>query len=258
MKRKYFFFDIDGTLTSSKVHSMIPDSTREALRALKKQGHFIAIATGRPIYFAHDFAKDIQIANLVCNGGNDVYIDDACVYHEPFDRELALRVIDTCKEHKLSFCVSTENSRLRITDSDQFVADLKGQRFMGDVKVIPHFDFHQVAQVERIFIAVEKEVEDTIPLFQEHRSARYHDAYTIMEPDDKYIGILKMMEILRAPLEDVVVFGDGINDMKMFQQAPFSIAMGNGAPELQSLADYVTDTSDHDGIKKALEYFHWM
>ncbi|MCI9293571.1 MAG: HAD hydrolase family protein [Erysipelotrichaceae bacterium] len=41
----------------------------------------------------------------------------------------------------------------------------------------------------------------------------------------------------------------------MFQDAPFSIVMGNAIPELKAMADYVTTDSDDDGILKALEHF---
>lgn len=44
--KKYFFFDIDGTLTTP-LTADYPDSTREAIRRLQKAGHFVSLATGR-------------------------------------------------------------------------------------------------------------------------------------------------------------------------------------------------------------------
>lgn len=43
--RKYFFFDIDGTLTNSNPGGIILPSTFETLDKLRKNGHFVAIAT---------------------------------------------------------------------------------------------------------------------------------------------------------------------------------------------------------------------
>ena len=62
---------------------------------------------------------------------------------------------------------------------------------------------------------------------------RYHETYVVVEPDDKFHGIETMMRHWRGNLQDVVVFGDGLNDVKMFQQAAFSIAMGNAVAELK-------------------------
>ena len=48
MNRKYFFFDIDGTLAvGTPGDQYIPESTQYTLKQLEAEGHFIAIATGR-------------------------------------------------------------------------------------------------------------------------------------------------------------------------------------------------------------------
>ena len=48
-EKKYFFFDIDGTLTDNRTHKIVP-SAEKTLHALEKNGHFVAIATGRAHY----------------------------------------------------------------------------------------------------------------------------------------------------------------------------------------------------------------
>ena len=76
--------------------------------------------------------------------------------------------------------------------------------------------------------------------------------------DAKKDGILRMMEYLQAPIEDVVVFGDDTNDLVMFDPCWTSIAMGNGKDELKKKATYVTDTNVNDGIEKACRHFGWI
>ena len=66
------------------------------------------------------------------------------------------------------------------------------------------------------------------------------------------------MKLLHAPLEDVVVFGDGHNDYSMFQKAPMSIAMGNAIDKLKEIADFVTKDSNEDGIYYACRHFGWI
>ncbi|RHT59182.1 hypothetical protein DW766_00255 [Butyricicoccus sp. AM29-23AC] len=46
MRRKYFFFDIDGTLSTGLTTTM-PESAVKCLDLLRQAGHFTAIATGR-------------------------------------------------------------------------------------------------------------------------------------------------------------------------------------------------------------------
>ncbi len=54
MKRKYIFFDIDGTLTDLATGKIVP-SAQEAVNRLKAAGHFVSICTGRALYKAEAF-----------------------------------------------------------------------------------------------------------------------------------------------------------------------------------------------------------
>ena len=53
--------------------------------------------------------------------------------------------------------------------------------------------------------------------------------------------------------EEIITIGDNINDKKMIECAGLGIAMQNGAPDVQKIADYVTESNDNDGVAKALE-----
>ena len=44
MKKKYCFFDIDGTLTDRSTNQVIVPSALEALEKLEENGHFVASA----------------------------------------------------------------------------------------------------------------------------------------------------------------------------------------------------------------------
>ena len=50
-----------------------------------------------------------------------------------------------------------------------------------------------------------------------------------------------------------LVFGDGLNDLELFDYAGISIAMGKSAPELREKADYITKNLEENGIFYALE-----
>ena len=46
-----------------------------------------------------------------------------------------------------------------------------------------------------------------------------------------------------------------INDVAMFAQAGFSIAMGNSTAEVKAQADATTDTNERDGFAEAVHRF---
>lgn len=62
---------------------------------------------------------------------------------------------------------------------------------------------------------------------------RYNPEIVFVEPKEKQRGIRKVQELYHIPDEDIVVFGDGMNDLCMFGQGWLSIAMGNARDALQ-------------------------
>jgi hydroxymethylpyrimidine pyrophosphatase-like HAD family hydrolase len=56
-------------------------------------------------------------------------------------------------------------------------------------------------------------------------------------------------------MEEAMAFGDHFNDVEMLEGVGIGVAMGNAQPITKASADFVTDTNDHDGIKKALIHF---
>ena len=62
---------------------------------------------------------------------------------------------------------------------------------------------------------------------------RFHNSYFFVEPSDKASGIKKMMDMLKADYKDVIVFGDSTNDLSMFSDEWYNVAMGNAIDELK-------------------------
>ncbi|MFR1449439.1 MAG: HAD hydrolase family protein [Beduini sp.] len=60
-----------------------------------------------------------------------------------------------------------------------------------------------------------------------------------------------MVKLINGNLDEIIVFGDGLNDMKMFEQAPRSVAMKNGVEPLKQIATMVTEDIFEDGIQIA-------
>lgn len=65
-------------------------------------------------------------------------------------------------------------------------------------------------------------------------------------------AIKALCKRLQISLEEVIVFGDSLNDKSMFEVAGYSIAMGNASDELKNLADKVTLDNNSGGIPHAL------
>jgi hypothetical protein len=54
---------------------------------------------------------------------------------------------------------------------------------------------------------------------------------------------------------EIIAMGDNYNDVEMIQFAGMGVAMGNAPEDIKAKADYITDTNNNDGVRKALEKF---
>lgn len=64
---------------------------------------------------------------------------------------------------------------------------------------------------------------------------------------NKGLGLQKYCEANRIAREDVVAFGDLLNDAEMLQFAGLGLCMGNGHDDMKALADRVIGTNAEDG-----------
>ena len=260
MKRKYFFFDIDGTLTVNDpvTHvSTVPDSTRRTLEALKANGHFVSIATGRAHWMAMDIVKLVNIDNLVTDGGNGIVLNGRLVELLPLDPQKASALCTALEKDGRGIGVTLhDDNRLYFKNELYAKANPEFSTFM-DYIVDETLDFSK-EKIYKIFISITEDEEKNYPILRTMPHMRYHPNNLMIEPADKYSGITRVMKFLGGPMEDVVVFGDGWNDMDMFSKAPMSIAMGNAVEELKSIAAFVTRPVNEDGIEYACRHFGWI
>lgn len=257
MERKYFFFDIDGTLLVRKPNQeYIPDSTMEALRLLEANGHFVAIATGRSYAMAESVLKQFNLSNMVSDGGNGITINNRLLGIEPLDYQKCLNLIDECIAKDFIWAFSPDNATRRLAPDDRFYNRTKDS-YMKTVTE-PNLDPKNYPEIYKVYIACEQGEEQQLDALKELPWCRFHKEYLFVEPCDKSNGIKKIMKEFNADIKDVVVFGDEKNDLSMFLDDWFCIAMGNAVDELKEKANYITDDVDQDGIWKACKHFGWI
>ena len=241
MNRKFFFFDIDGTLAvGTPGRQYIPESTKKAIRMLKEQGHFVAIATGRSYAMAVDHMKELGFENMVSDGGNGITINNELITIKPLDYQKCLNLINECKEKNFIWAISPDNKTRRLAPDSRFY-DFTHDVYM-DTEVVEGLDPINYEQIYKVYVACFAPEEQKLETLKELPWCRFHKEYSFA-PDEYF---------------DAVVFGDEKNDLSMFRDEWTSIAMGNAIDELKEKATYVTTPCDQDGIYNACVHFGWI
>lgn len=89
--RKIVFFDIDGTIF--ELEKGTPDSTREALRLLKEQGHIPVLCTGRPMPSLFPEILDLGFPGIIGGAGSYIAYEGKVIRNMILDHELVKRTV---------------------------------------------------------------------------------------------------------------------------------------------------------------------
>lgn len=257
MNKKYFFFDIDGTLTNKQTGELI-ESAKTAIQKLQENGHFVCIATGRAYYKTKAFAHMAGIHHVVSNGGAALTINDEVIENRPLDHKKAVALCEEAKQKGFGVLVSTNDSIDVTMLDDCFINQVGYRQEPTRYFLKQNLTYQNIPEIYKIYLAISKDDEQCMTLLDTIGHIRFVDSYLTFQHDEKDKGIMRMIDRVGGQIEDVVVFGDDYNDLVMFKEEWTSIAMGNACDELKEKASFVTKRNVDDGILYACEYFGWI
>lgn len=253
MNKKMIFFDIDGTLLDENKEVLA--STRDALKTLKKNGHELAIATGRNLFLAQKVIEELDFNSyIVCNGAAGYYHHELVFENslDPVAYEELLQVADL-QGHQIVY-QSAELLRSRDEVSKKSIEEAMNSIDFG----VPDYDreFYQSNKLYQslIFYSELEKKHYEQGQFPKFRFVRWHDVGVDILPygGSKANTALKIAKMQGFSVEDTIAFGDGLNDLELLTMVGTGVAMGNAVELVKSQATYVTDNCNEDGIAKAL------
>ena len=254
-KIKIIFFDIDDTLRNSKT-GFIPSTIPTAFKQLRDKGILTGIATGRGIFGVVPEIKALKPDFFVTLNG--AYIEDKkgnVIYSNKIAKDKVEEYITWTKEVGIDYgLVGSHAAKLsRRTETisqaiDPIYPNLEVDR-----------DFYQNEDIYQMWTFEEQGDDLTLPdsLASTLRMVRWHEHSSDVVPisGSKAAGVAKVVDQLGLKPENVMVFGDGLNDLELFDYAGISVAMGISHDKIKEKADYITKTLEEDGIFDALEGF---
>ena len=254
-KIKIIFFDIDDTLRNSKT-GFIPSTIPTAFKQLRDKGILTGIATGRGIFGVVPEIKTLKPDFFVTLNG--AYIEDKksnVIYSNKIAKDKVEEYITWTKEVGIDYgLVGSHAAKLsRRTEMISQAID----PIYPDLEVDP--DFYQKEDIYQMWTFEEQGDDLVLPdtLASTLRMVRWHEHSSDVVPisGSKAAGVAKVVDQLGLKPENVMVFGDGLNDLELFDYAGISVAMGVSHEKIKEKADYITKTLEEDGIFDALEGF---
>ncbi|OOF66721.1 Cof-type HAD-IIB family hydrolase [Rodentibacter caecimuris] len=253
---KIVFFDIDETLFM-KNEDHLPTTVLPALTRLKQNGIIPAIATGRALCSfpqkIHQLINQVGIDVFVTMNGQMVSVQGETVAKYPIPPakiELLTHFFDH-NQIDYGFVSPSRIAVSNVTPKVKSALDPITTNYIVDKDFYHHND---VFQLLPFYDESQDKLIQQANILSGLKVVRWHpDSVDLFDVEgSKARGISSAIQALGLKMENVMAFGDGLNDIEMLQTVEYGIAMGNAHPELKQYVKYTTDNIEQDGIANFL------
>jgi Cof subfamily protein (haloacid dehalogenase superfamily) len=256
--------DLDGTLLGS--NGILSDRNAAALRAARRAGWFVVLASGRPPFMVTDLVAQLGdgVTHGVLANGSVVCTlpDEAILRSVRFGADVAIDTVRRLRAHPehgdgFGFALATD------------------QGFAHEPGFAERMPAPQQVPASPDALSAADGATEAIKLMSFHRSIGAHDllellpsllgdelSATHMGADcveigpagiDKGTALRFLCDHLGVDLADVVAFGDEFNDHEMLAIAGHAVVMENANALTRAMADEIAPPNTSDGVAIVLE-----
>lgn len=254
--------DLDGTLLTTQ--KKISNRTKLTLQSMIQLGNDVVIATGRPKRTSLSYFKELELKTPLINL-------NGAIVHDPYEetREQHLPISQQTANEVLAICYDLGIENVLAEVRHDFYMHKQGKMNMAldvdGLSAVAIGDLRQLIQTDVTSFTIHPRLTHAQRLFDELQNNFSHlltvrdwgDPQRTIEILNKKASKASGVEFVARHLgyekEQIIAFGDELNDLDMLLYAGTSVAMGNAREVVKNMADFVTESCDQDGIAIFLE-----
>ena len=279
---KMIFLDLDGTLLND-CKEISQENINLIERAYNEKGIICVFATGRPLEYVDEICNSYDrffVNYIIANNG--------AIIRDNKNGEVIYKAsITNAQLLDLKNIFLEENADYMIvyTDKQQILREARNDEALKDSAIIVNKKDSELKHIEdtikknpnlsSLLCMIGGEtsaLENIISRLQEIKGletpgiGNYSHKTKTYAFESKFIDVMKkgcskknaiyyLADKLKIKKEEIIVMGDGSNDLSMFECAGLKIAMENAEEKLKEKADFITASNNDDGVAKAIQKF---
>ena len=217
--KKLLVFDLDGTLAPYGAGTLPADAER--LRQLERDGYGIVLCSGKPCNYLCGFARQFSLQRPMmvgeCGASLQIGVELPPEYH--------------------AVCDHSEKAAEQLRMLRQRIDEACGEDIWVQPNLLEVTPFPYHAETFDIIQGIVDELGNAV---DEVLTYRHRDCFDFLPNNiNKAVGLQKLLDILGMTAEDIIAFGDSINDLPMLDFAGISVGIGD---HLHYKPDYLFDT----------------
>ena len=239
--QKIIFFDIDGTLIDETT-KLMSESTKEAIRTARKNGHICMINTGRTQRLVgKNITDQVEFDGYLMGCGTMIVYHDEVLFHKTLTEDLSARILAALRKYKIDALL--EGREENFSDKPESMHTKVFRKFAEGYANRNYDTFeHALGRYDKIFAYTDDPA--AMQAFREEFIEeldfidRENDFFEIVPKGySKATAIHFIADKLQTSMENTVAIGDSNNDLPMLQCAYTSIAMGNSTANVLEVLD---------------------
>ncbi|WP_041138379.1 Cof-type HAD-IIB family hydrolase [Beduini massiliensis] len=254
--KKIIFFDIDGTIFSPS-SKKISSAVKKTIKKTMLQGHLCFISTGRPFAYVNSEIKELGFDGYILASGTHVQYRNKNLKIHAIESQVINELFQLLKNNQIEYIAHSpydsyiHQNFIHASDlyknNKQYLkisTDAVEKDIMNDiVKLEIHYGNKQNFKLLKPYLNLL-----SYEVYEEINSIDF-----FKKGNSKALAVKEILNQVGGSLEDTYCFGDGENDIEMFDLIAYPIAMGNAIPELKNKAKDVCKSVDDNGVADKLE-----
>jgi Cof subfamily protein (haloacid dehalogenase superfamily) len=254
------FFDLDGTLLNQK-HEL-SSINMEAVERLKQRGIIVCLASGRTSLSMRPFYHQLKLTSpLISYNGARIIYSDTEMDESPLPPYVVTQLIELAHEHEI---------HLNLYDDERWYAEDANSLATTEYAAIAHLKPHQInfnrlkdqPMTKALYIGTPQQLKILDTLINqmlsktiETTSSMHNFLEVLSRGVNKGEAIKKVCQRLEIPIDEVMAFGDGLNDKEMIITAGHGVAMLNGRAQVKAVADAIAPHHADHGVAQYLDQY---
>jgi len=251
--------DVDFTLLNSDYE--VSEENLRAIQEAQQAGLGVHLITGRSLQTLQVILEEVRFTELMAiSGGAFIYdpVEQVIVEKRLIPRANAEIVVRTARAAKAAVFLYFPEA-IYVEATPELLEGWHGQRTYRpveteDILAETSGDPNKIAVYGKNaqLKGIEKEARAAgADLFYAYPHSYFLD---ITHPEaGKGDALRRLCSKCGILPEEMLVIGDGENDLPMFEAAGFSVALDNGAPALKAAADFIGPSNEKNGVAWVLD-----
>ncbi len=247
---KMIITDLDNTLLRSD--KSISEYTISTLMKYQDKGIKIGFATARSKQSSSRFLNQFTPDVFIGYGGAVSFAGEEVISRFDIPADISSQLINKCLQEPDILYVHATNESVAYTNRvDTSDADLSHYKYV-DFTLNDNISYLKISIVTSNPHVVER-IASNFPMLDLLRYTGENLYRFANRNAVKWKAVKAVAEYYNINTDMVVAFGDDINDLEMIKNCGVGVAVENGIEEVKSVAKFICDISDNDGVAKWLE-----